>query len=76
MKYYQIIVYDSKLVSFISNLIYEIIYVKNNQEETKEIQKSEKNMYVIKKGDTLWGIAQKFKGLTVWKLKSINNLVT
>ena len=35
-----------------------IIYVKNNQEETKEIQKSEKNMYVIKKGDTLWGIAQ------------------
>ena len=51
-----------------------IIYVKNNQEETKEIQKSEKNMYVIKKGDTLWGIAQKYEGLSVWKIRSLNNL--
>ena len=48
--------------------------MKNNQEEIKETQKSEKNMYVIKKGDTLWGIAQKYEGLSVWKIRSLNNL--
>ena len=33
-----------------------------------------KNEYIIQKGDTLWDIAQKHDGLSVWKIKSLNNL--
>lgn len=30
--------------------------------------------YVVQQGDTLWDISRKFKGLTVEKIKSLNNL--
>ncbi|MBL7866126.1 MAG: LysM peptidoglycan-binding domain-containing protein, partial [Cyclobacteriaceae bacterium] len=30
--------------------------------------------YVVQEGDTLWDISRKFKGLTVEKLKALNNL--
>ncbi|MCS6832133.1 MAG: LysM peptidoglycan-binding domain-containing protein, partial [Flammeovirgaceae bacterium] len=30
--------------------------------------------YVVKDGDTLWGIAQKFEGLTVQRIKKLNQL--
>lgn len=30
--------------------------------------------YVVQPGDTLWGISRKFEGLTVDKIKSLNNL--
>ena len=30
--------------------------------------------YVIQKGDTLWDIAQKHYGLSVWKIKALNNM--
>jgi membrane-bound lytic murein transglycosylase D len=30
--------------------------------------------YVVQQGDTLWDISKKFKGLTVEKLKTLNNL--
>lgn len=30
--------------------------------------------YVVQPGDTLWGISKKFEGLTVDKIKSLNNL--
>lgn len=32
------------------------------------------NIYVVQDGDTLWDISRKFKGLTVEKLKTLNNL--
>ena len=32
------------------------------------------NEYIIQKGDTLWDIAQKFDGLSVGKIKSLNNM--
>lgn len=32
------------------------------------------NTYIVQQGDTLWDISRKFKGLTVEKLKSLNNL--
>lgn len=32
------------------------------------------NTYVVQEGDTLWDISRKFKGLTVEKLKALNNL--
>ena len=51
-----------------------IVYVKNNHAEIMEAVKNEENEYIIKKGDTLWGIAQKYDGLSVWKIKSLNNL--
>lgn len=44
----------------------------NNEEETPE---SEKNIYVVQKGDSLWSIAKKFN-TTVAELKRINNLKT
>jgi len=30
--------------------------------------------HIVKEGETLWGISQKYEGLTVEKLKSLNNL--
>ena len=35
---------------------------------------SNKNEYTIQKGDTLWEIAKKYDGLSVSKIKSLNNL--
>tara|TARA_B100001250_G_C19748586_1_gene766580 strand:- start:51 stop:1379 length:1329 start_codon:yes stop_codon:yes gene_type:complete len=51
-----------------------IIYVKKNPQNNKEAQKPTKNEYVVQPGDTLWDIAQKHEGLSVWKIKSLNNL--
>ena len=50
-----------------------VIYVKKNQNKIKNEVKL-KNEYIIQKGDTLWGIAQKHNGISVWKIKSLNNL--
>ena len=51
-----------------------VVYVKKNLKLETEESQHLKNEYVIQKGDTLWGIAQKYKGLSVWKIKSLNNL--
>ena len=53
-----------------------VIYVKKNQKNSENEQKLAKNEYIVQKGDTLWEIAKKHNGLSVWKIKSLNNLET
>ncbi len=53
-----------------------VIYVKKNQKNSENEQKIVKNEYIVQKGDTLWGIAKKHNGLSVWKIKLLNNLET
>lgn len=51
-----------------------IVYVKKDQNHIEADSKISKNEYIIQKGDTLWDIAQKHKGISIWKIKSLNNL--
>ena len=51
-----------------------IIYVKKNPEISKQEEKTVINEYIVQPGDTLWGIAQKYEGISVWEIKSLNNL--
>jgi len=51
-----------------------IIYVKNGKLLTDEKKILGNNEYTIQKGDTLWDIAQKHNGLSVWKIKVLNNM--
>ena len=51
-----------------------VIYVKNNQETQEKTQKTAKNEYIVQKGDTLWEIAKKHNGVSIWKIKSLNNM--
>ena len=41
---------------------------------TASLQLPPDKTYTVQEGDTLWDISQKFKGVTVEKLKAINNL--
>ena len=51
-----------------------VIYVKKDDSLTSEKKILSKSEYIIQKGDTLWDIAQKYNGLSVWKIKAINNM--
>ena len=51
-----------------------IVFVKNNPNSISEKKQSIKNEYTIQPGDTLWDIANKHDGVSVWKIKSLNNL--
>jgi len=51
-----------------------VIYVKKYDYLTSEKKILSKNEYIIQKGDTLWDIARKYKGLSVWKIKELNNM--
>ena len=51
-----------------------MLFIKNTIEQNNLKQPLAKNEYVVQKGDTLWDIAQKYKGVSVWKIKALNNL--
>ena len=51
-----------------------VIYVMKFDPLKSEKNLSGKNKYIIQKGDTLWDIAQKYNGLSVWKIKELNNM--
>ena len=51
-----------------------VIYVKKDDSLTAKKKILRRNVYVIQKGDTLWDIAQKYNGLSVWKIKALNNM--
>jgi len=51
-----------------------VIYVKKYDPFTSENKILSKNKYIIQIGDTLWDIAQKYNGLSVWKIKALNNM--
>ncbi len=51
-----------------------VIYVKNKHKFSGQVLKNNQREYVIQPGDTLWDIAQKHDGISVWKIKSLNNL--
>tara|TARA_B110000459_G_scaffold195263_1_gene235713 strand:- start:1681 stop:2991 length:1311 start_codon:yes stop_codon:yes gene_type:complete len=51
-----------------------VIYVQNNDSFKTKKKTLRMNEYIIQKGDTLWDIAQKYNGLSVWKIKALNNM--
>ena len=51
-----------------------VLFVKKDKELSNTKHVLAKNEYIVQKGDTLWEIAQKYKGVSVWKIKSLNNL--
>ena len=51
-----------------------VIFVKRGKYLIANKKILAKNEYIIRKGDTLWDIAQKYSGLSVWKIKALNNM--
>ncbi len=51
-----------------------VIYVKKEKHLADKKNIMGNNEYIIQKGDTLWDIAQKHNGLSIWKIKSLNNM--
>jgi membrane-bound lytic murein transglycosylase D len=49
-----------------------VIYINNNN--LSNILDINTSNYVVQPGDTLWDIAQKYDGLSIWKIKSLNNM--
>lgn len=48
--------------------------LKRIPEINEQVKKTVINEYIVQPGDTLWGIAQKHEGISVWEIKSLNKL--
>ena len=52
-----------------------VLYIKKKDKASvKKVTSEGTKEYIVQKGDTLWGIAQKYEGLSIWKIKALNNL--
>ena len=51
-----------------------VLYVSDNIDIKKKSVSNKHFEYIVQKGDTLWDIAKKHKGLSVYKIKIVNNL--
>jgi membrane-bound lytic murein transglycosylase D len=51
-----------------------ILYVNTDRMKSLKNINLEQKEYIVQHGDTLWDIAQKHQGLSIWKIKSLNNL--
>jgi len=51
-----------------------VIYVQKGKLLTVKKKTLSNNEYTIQKGDTLWDIAKQYNGLSVWKIKALNNM--
>tara|TARA_B100001758_G_C18410194_1_gene615082 strand:- start:1340 stop:2659 length:1320 start_codon:yes stop_codon:yes gene_type:complete len=53
-----------------------VLFIKKDNNKNVSKNKLTQNEYIVQKGDTLWDIAQKHNGVSIWKIKSLNNLET
>tara|TARA_B100000780_G_scaffold4586_1_gene3679 strand:+ start:32701 stop:34020 length:1320 start_codon:yes stop_codon:yes gene_type:complete len=51
-----------------------VLYVRDDIEIKDNKIINTHHEYIVRKGDTLWDIAKKYKGLSVYKIKIVNNL--
>ena len=51
-----------------------VVYVKKQLSPNKKEGNIKTDEYIVRPGDTLWGIAQRHEGLSVSMIKSLNNL--
>jgi membrane-bound lytic murein transglycosylase D len=52
-----------------------VLFVKDKTNISTPTSVKNTRVYIVQGGDTLWGIAKKFDGLSVRKIKSLNNLI-
>jgi len=48
-------------------------FVASDTSDIEEKSGANEKEYIVQPGDTLWDIAKKHEGISIWKIKSLNN---